>query len=332
MNLHSVARCARGLALPLVLSLAAPLHAQTVTPEPANDDYARARALYQHASQAFEAGRYPEARRLLLDAWALRKSYDVAASLGDTELKLGLFADAAEHLSFSVRTFPPLENEQALASVRRQLEMARQKAAALRIAVDEPDAEVRVDQRLVGKSPLEDAVFVSPGRHTVEARKGTAVATGAVVSEVSEEHAVTLRLAPMEQSLPHDESRGPRSIVPLVVGGAVVAVGLTAGIAFRLAANADDDHAAALRSRLGTGGCIGAAGASEDCAALRHDVDGASRSQTWSTVGFVVAGVGLVGTPIWWLLSPRPTPTQTAVSVSGIITPGWSAVVARGHF
>src|SRR3954463_14437863 len=114
-----------GLLAPLVLSVAMPLHAEKSAPEANAEEYARARALYKKAAEAFEASQYTEARRLLLDAWALRQSYDVAASLGDTEIKLGLFAEAAEHLSFSVRNFPPLENEQALSNVRRQLEVAR---------------------------------------------------------------------------------------------------------------------------------------------------------------------------------------------------------------
>src|SRR5882672_10503221 len=92
------ARFVSGLVAPFVLSVAMPLNAQTA--EPHADDYARARALYKSASEAFEASQYADARRLLLEAWELRQSYDVAASLGDTELKLGLFPEAAEHLSF----------------------------------------------------------------------------------------------------------------------------------------------------------------------------------------------------------------------------------------
>lgn len=329
------------MASALLCSLAMTVHAESeaVVPaesgshpvEPPAEDYARARALYQKASEAFEGGRYGDARGLLLEAWALRQSYDVAASLGDTEIKLGLYAEAAEHLSFSLRTFPPLENERALENVRRQLELARHEVAAVRISVDEAGAELSVDQRALGVSPLVDPVFVTPGSHTVEARKGARSATRLVVGEASKESSLTLSLGPLVPDRPHDDQLGPRSVVPLIIGGAVVAAGLTAGIAFRLSANADDDHANGIRARLGSGACAGAAGSSEDCTALRSDVDGASRAQALSTAGFVVAGVGLVATPIWWLLSPRSR-RSSSVGVSGVVTHELAAVTASGRF
>jgi hypothetical protein len=339
MNLCFASRPSSVVVLSLLCLLSAPLHAAPDTPPgapaptdtEATADYARARALYRKASAAFETGHYTDARELLLRAWALRRSYDVAASLGDTELKLALFADAAEHLAFSLRTFPPLENEQALANVRQQLELARIEVAELRISVDEPGAEVRVDGRAVGTSPLADAVFVTPGSHTVDARKGGATATRTVMGEASKSSTLALELTATPQpSFPRDEL-GPRSVVPLIVGGAVVVAGLTAGVAFRLSADADDNHANGLRDRLGPGGCIGSAGASADCGALRHDVDASGRFQALSTTGFVIAGVGLAVTPIWWLLSPRTKRTST-VGLSALVTRSVTAVSATGRF
>jgi tetratricopeptide (TPR) repeat protein len=319
-----------GLLAPLLVCVATPVHAEDVAPTPGADEYARARALYKKASEAFEASQYAEARRLLLEAWALRQSYDVAASLGDTEIKLGLFAEAAEHLSYSVRNFPPLENEQALANVHRQLEIARREAATVLVSVNESGAEIRVDQRLVGTSPMSEAVFVTPGRHGVEARKGSATASETFVGEAARESSVALRLAQALPAPPNDEP-APRSIVPLIVGGAVFAAGVTAGIAFKLSANAKEDHAQTLRDRLGPGGCVGEAGSSPDCAALRSDVDGANTMNSLSTTGFVVAGVALVATPVWWLLSPR-SQSPTMARVSGVVTPGLALMTASGRF
>ena len=325
------ARLVRGLLAPLVFSVAMPLHAETPAPEPNADEYAHARALYKKAAEAFEASQYDEARRLLLDAWALRQSYDVAASLGDTEIKLGLFAEAAEHLSFSVRNFPPLENEQALSNVRKQLEIARREVASVVVSVNEAGAEIRVDQRPVGTSPLSGPVFLPPGRHTVEARKGAAVVSETVNGEASKESSVSLHLRATELPPSPKDEDAPRSIVPLIVGGAVFAVGLTAGIAFKLAANSDEQDASELRDRLGPGGCVGEAGSSHDCAALRSEVDSANTLNALSTAGFVVAGVAVVATPVSWLLWPRPE-NATAPRVSGIVTPGLAVITASGRF
>jgi hypothetical protein len=273
-------------------ALADPGNVGPTSAEPATTEYARARALYRRASHSFEEGHYSDARRFLLEAWALRQSYDVAASLGDTEVKLGLFAEAADHLSFSLRNFPPLESEQALANVRRQFDIAREQVATVHVAVD-AGASVSVDQRPVGTSPLDGAVFVTPGRHVIEAHKGSAVATHEGVFQAAKESSVPLELGPASAAAPQD-ALGPRSMLPLIVGGAVAAIGLTTGIAFRLSANADDDHANGIRARLGQSACAGSAGSSADCTALRNDVDGASRAQTLSTTGFVVAGAELV--------------------------------------
>jgi hypothetical protein len=318
-------------ALLVVCVLVSPLRAEPATSEPVTTDYTRARALYQRASLAFEGGHYSEARSLLLRAWAIRQSYDVAASLGDTEVKLGMFADAAEHLSYSLRNFPPLENEQALSNVRRQLDVAREQVAAVRVHIGEPGADVRIDQRSVGTSPLEEVVFVTPGKHTIEARKGSAVAAREEVFQAARETSVSLELGPVTPAAPQD-AFAPRSVVPLIVGGAVVAVGLTTGIAFRLSANAHDDHANGIRARLGQGACAGSAGSSADCTELRNDVEDASGAQTLSTVGFVVAGVAAVATPVWWLLTPRTKHPASSVGMSAFVAPGLATVTASGRF
>src|SRR6185312_770901 len=177
--------------------------------------------------------------------------------------------DAAQHLSYSLRTFPPLENEQALATVHRQLDYARKVVTAFRVSVDQAGAEVRVGGRVIGTSPLIDPVFGVPGQHTIEARKGDLVGTQTVVGEAATEQPVALTLAePATTPLPPpvaEDVTWHRSVVPLIVGGAVVAVGLTTGIAFRISASSSDDHANGIRTRLGSSGCAGSANGSADC-------------------------------------------------------------------
>ena len=57
--------------------------------------------------EAARAGRLSEAYDILLGAWRKKPTYDVAANLGSVELRLGKVRDAAEHLAFSVREYPP---------------------------------------------------------------------------------------------------------------------------------------------------------------------------------------------------------------------------------
>ena len=56
-------------------------------------------------------------------------------------------------------------------------EDARAETGPITIAVDLPGADVVVDGKVVGKSPLEDPVFVEPGHHTIEARLGAKPST-----------------------------------------------------------------------------------------------------------------------------------------------------------
>jgi len=80
----------------------------------ADGDETRVRSLYRKAAAAFGAGKYEDAQVLLLEAWHLRRSYDVAAALGQAELELKRYRDAAEHLQYAVKNFAPVKSEKNL--------------------------------------------------------------------------------------------------------------------------------------------------------------------------------------------------------------------------
>ena len=77
------------------------------------DLYKRANALYGQKSLA-------EAEGLYLEAWNLKKTYDVACNLGALELDLGKLREAAEHLAFALREFPAGEKAAARESRSRR--------------------------------------------------------------------------------------------------------------------------------------------------------------------------------------------------------------------
>src|SRR5262249_49367711 len=100
------------------------------------------------------------------------KHYTIAGNLGDCELRLGLYRDAAEHLARYVReiekdkTSTPQERKEGLARYAE----ARAKGGEVNLEVDVPGAEVYVDGKLAAPVPLEGPVFLEPGSHTFEAR------------------------------------------------------------------------------------------------------------------------------------------------------------------
>src|SRR6185503_10534547 len=115
-------------------------------------------------------GRLEDAYRAYKAGYDLKKGYDLAGNLGNVELALGRPRDAAEHLSFCLKNFPATGTAKQLEFIRSRLAEARQKVGALSIQVSEGGAEVLVDGRSIGRSPLADEVFVDPGSRRIEAR------------------------------------------------------------------------------------------------------------------------------------------------------------------
>ncbi|WP_437636422.1 PEGA domain-containing protein [Sorangium sp. So ce854] len=147
--------------------------AQPAAPEAsASADAAkRADALVQKAGRLYSDGQYQDAEALLLMAWELNPTFDVAYNLGNTEYKLKKYKEAAQYLSFALRHWPLLKGVAKLRPRAEQwLAESRAQVGALKVSVTVAGAEVLVDGKNVGRAPLEGEVFVDPGEHRVEAR------------------------------------------------------------------------------------------------------------------------------------------------------------------
>jgi hypothetical protein len=290
-------------------------------PVPSNapaDDNDRARALYRQATAAFERMRPEEALAGFRASWNIRKTHDVALSLGQVELVLKKYRDAAEHLDFAIRHFPPMESSEMLETARKALAGAKQQVATVKIIVNRPGAEVLVDSQIVGVAPLDHPIFLEPGQRTILARDPNATARSDVssqtlVAEAAGEHTVTLQLgsAGATTSRSVAETSRPTNVVPLVVGGVVGLAGLGIGTGFALAASSKKSRADSLRADLPDGACNPSNGPAPACADLRDAVDAHDRNRNISTAGFVVGGVAIVGTVGYWLFTRAPS-KQTA--------------------
>lgn len=141
----------------------------------ADKDYLRGKEL--HAKR-----QYKEARASYLAALKHHpRDYRVLGNLGFIEVELGMMRDAAEHLFRCKLNFPsdvdnklkPLHDE-----VDRLFEKARMEVGALELSlhfqgesarsIDE--AEVLIDGKTAGRTPLPSKVFVEPGSHIVAVR------------------------------------------------------------------------------------------------------------------------------------------------------------------
>src|SRR5688500_3293923 len=114
----------------------------------------RCRELFTQGFEAINASEFERARQLLTAALSDCPSYDVAGALGQAELELKRYRDAAEHFDYAISTFPPGESRELLAKTKEGLERAKKHVATLRVAVNQPGAEILIDDRRVGTSPL----------------------------------------------------------------------------------------------------------------------------------------------------------------------------------
>jgi hypothetical protein len=164
-TLNILAVCA-ALAAPALAST--PAWAQKAPPTA--DLLARQRALFDQGNKAYDQGRQADAERFYIEAWNLKKSFDVAGNFGNLEADLKKWRFAGELLSYAIREFPAGGKPALREDLLKRMAEVQQHVGSLRIQVNRPGAEVFVDGTSVGTSPLPFEIYVDPGNHLVEAR------------------------------------------------------------------------------------------------------------------------------------------------------------------
>jgi tetratricopeptide (TPR) repeat protein len=149
----------------LIASALAPATASAQTIPPDSD----AEALMDQGVLHYDRQDWEAARRSFLKAWELDKHPAIASNLAEVEMKLGLYVEAAEHLKFVLGALPQTVSEERTIA-EQQLAECRARIVSVRINVSVAGAEIRLDGRPLGTSPLAGEVLVNPGVHTVEAR------------------------------------------------------------------------------------------------------------------------------------------------------------------
>ena len=173
---------------------------------------AAARERFKEGVVHFDKKEYEKARAAFLQAYALKKHPAVLLNLAQSEVRSGHERDAAKHFTQYLREAtdaPAADREGAQAG----LATARAAVVELQVSVDDSGAEVFVDGTLEGISPLADPVFVDPGSHSIEAKKGDRSATQSVSGKAGEKKEARLTLAstppaaaaPTTSKTPEDE-------------------------------------------------------------------------------------------------------------------------------
>ncbi len=343
----------------LILGCAGARFAHAEAPEPSAldrpDENSPLRALYKEAQAAFEAGDFERARGLFLQAYGIQPRAEVALGLGQAEFELKRYRDCAEHLDVAIHNLGPNVSEAVFAQAKKALAEAKTRVAVLHVATQRAGAEILVDGKAVGTAPLALPVYLEPGAHEIAARLGQNGITRPVSIQAGEESSITLPLAaqgladefPWSSGAPRAASRNepsrpstpepspPRSLIPVIIGGAAVLAAATTAIVFRIDSDSQFDDADALRTKLARTGCPSST-SSDDCAALKTANQNGDRARNWSTAAVVVGTGALLATLAYWYW-PTPSSKTSAgaskqVRLSAGITLESSGIFVSGNF
>jgi hypothetical protein len=297
------------------LGLALP--ARAVPGEQAAADVERAEQHFKKGTRAFESEKYSEAYASMRTAWDLAPSYRTAAGLGQVELHLAQFRDAAEHLSYCLRHYPVDGDPAVRAHVEQGLLQAREHVAALRVRVNVEGADVAVDGSTAGKSPLDGLLFVEPGSHTVTASRDGKLAKATVEGHVRATEEVELAVplatevpvaalaAPPPGEGPKDSGTASSAGLPpsswvLIVGGSLTAISLGTSVAFYVKGSNAGDDADALASLIpGNSDCRNPSGQlAAACIAANEKYDDRNDANRIGLISAIGAGVFATATAV----------------------------------
>lgn len=249
---------------------------------------------YEVGVKAAKAAQWAEARDAFVSAWRIKQHWQIAANLGRAELALGDHRGAAEHLTFFLREAPAGVSAEEQESARVMLEAARAKVGAMTIAVNVDDAEVLIDGKVVGRTPLAHPVFVDPGRRVIEAqregyatiRKPTEIAAGSTSTvELRLVKPVPVQTQPAAP-LPSAPG-GPRReliISGILVSAAATGLGVTSAI---LAHSRNAESRDKLPDR-----CISYDACKKEYLGFQEDYALFGTLSLWSFIGASVVGIG----------------------------------------
>ncbi|MDI1430159.1 hypothetical protein [Polyangium sorediatum] len=308
--------------LALATATPSPGLAQPATAPQAEEATIRARKLHEDGLALYRAEQFSEAHAVFSAAWNLRKQYQIAGVLGDCEMRLGKYKDAAEHLAYYVKEYPQDRPVQYLERARAMLEEAKSHLGTLNIIVDEPGAEVFLDGKLVGVSPLAAPVFVEPGTRRLEAKRGDVRKTQTVEASAGSMLPVELAVrSPVVEARPRPAS-APSEETPKAVFflGAGVAASLGVASLLLTMASAADDVAEEYRRTHSIGSSTCTANTQLPMCRELHDLAVKQVPYFWGGVGtMVVAGAGF-GAMTYLLL--RPSGKATAPRAGLSVSPG----------
>lgn len=327
---------------------------------------ARADALFQEALKFHIAKQYAQAEPGFQAAFELNPTYDVAGNLGYVKYHLGKYREAADLLAFVLRNFPLTAKPNKREHAQKTLDEVRKFIATVTVRVSVAHAEVFVDGKPVGVSPLPYELFLDPGAHVVEAKfEGRDAAKKTIQADKGSMQTVELTLVASAGTPPRPPGGGPdpvpppdpmhgqngtvppgqppvappqrRSVVPGAVLGSVAGAALVTGIGLFASGRAKDSSLGGLHDAIVQGGHVCVAGAATYDSRCADLLSKASMANTFEKAGvglMVGAGVAAIGTVIYFVVPPSGSTAATggALRITPALSPSTGGLVCSGTF
>jgi hypothetical protein len=317
-------------------------HAQPPVETPSGATNDEASELFKKGNQAYKLKRWDEAETAFEAAWALKRSYDIAGNLGDVEMYLAKYQEAAEHLGYSLRKWPAGQEASRVRTAAR-FEEAKKQVGTLTLKVTK-GATITINGKDVGKSPLAGPVFVTPGAATVIVTLGAKSEKKTVALDIGEAREIEIAIAgeaaavgPVgpDAAAPGSGSSSagdtveldssgmkPRTLA-LIAGAGLTLAAAGVGVFYTFEKSGAQDDADSLRSELsekfGSQACVGSSAPSQ-CSDLVDALERRDDATQISTAAFIASGVLLAATTVTFLAWPSKkanAPKAGRISVFG---------------
>jgi tetratricopeptide (TPR) repeat protein len=297
-------------------------------------DTARVTQLFKNGKAAFSRNDMAEAERLFAEAFSLRKSSDIAANLGQSQLEQQKFRAAAEHFQWALANLLPSASDAQRRAVENGLARSRAEVAVLRLDIKPEGSDVLVGEQNLGKTPINGDVYVDPGEVIISVKHDGFVAIDKrLMIGKGTEQAIEISLMPKSDEAPSaapalpppavngpsdvppsasDHATSQKSLVPAFIATGVAVAGGVVGLVFTVNASSKESDADQLRDDLNTLGGCGDAGTApvESCADLGEQRKSVDSSRNIAIGAFVVGGVAALtaGYLYWDALAHRSAP------------------------
>ncbi len=197
-----------------------------------------ARALYTRGAEHVERKDWKKAYVVLIEAWNIKRHWQIAMMLGWAEMELGKTRSAVEHLTMAAADKAP-KDKPFPEKIKTLLAEASARLPSVRIQGAPPGARLAIDDVDVGTAPSTEPVAVDPGKHTITATLGAQrVSQEITVSERSPGHEEPVTASLQWPSASGKEAPGSSakglgpSIAPIVFGAGAVAGIVTGALLF----------------------------------------------------------------------------------------------------